>query len=1002
MIDEPEAAPGGATSAVPGYQGTQRLDRAELARAARGDHAPAPSSTTAAPEASEPEPSLQPRIEHDTAEIASRLPAPVRQAPTPHRTVEVLDLPVFRIRRPGDLVAAVVAALGIAVVMLLAVFAHATTEGVTQDVQNAIPSTLQTILLAPVNLLEGVVTFLLPAVIAVERLFRRQPRLVLEAVTAAVLAGLVTWGATWLLTTFAPDVLVDGLATAGRVTLAPLIASLAAFLTIVAATDRRGLVAWTWNLLWVTLVLLVLRGGITLPGALASVLLGRGIGLGVRYVTGVLGDRAYGETLLRALRRAGIDPVVVTRVVEGRPLSGVAPATIETDAPIGYRTETDAATEALLDSDVDQGAPSADPQHPDPPPPPPATPPPSPGRSRSASPLASAGSLRDTATWDLSEDDARRLRETAERPAVPAAPPKAANAPTSRPGESSRPPLRTAAAVIGEEEGENRIYTVRDADGRLWDVGVLDDDRQVLGMLASFWSTVRLRGLRRRTAVSLQASVERATLLTYAAEAAGVRTPRLRGIATEQGSAVLVSEHVPGTETFGDVATRRLTDPVLDRIWEQVRLAHAAGIAHRDLDETTILVDADGRVWLTGWAEGEIASPSLSRRLDLAHVLALLALRVGSERAMASANRNLNQAQLSSIAPILQPVALPERTRAEARRQRSLLKEVQELLVRVIPTAADVPPMQLRRFSVRTIVTVTVAVVAVVVLLTSANLTQMVSYVRDANPVWLAAAFVLGLSTYVGSAMGLKAFSPVTIPLWRTTLVQIAASVVALVAPAGVGPAALNLRFLQKQRLDTPMALATVALVQMSQFVTTILLLLGVALVTGSSGALDQLPSGAVLIGVGVLAALVGAALSIGRLRRWVMAKVAPTLKQIWPRLVWVVGQPGRLLMGLLGNVIMTVGYVAAFGLTLHAFGASVPLTTLAIVYLVSNTAGSAVPTPGGVGAVEGALTAGLTAAGVATAAALATAFVFRLLTFWGRVPLGWFALRYLQKRHLV
>ncbi|WP_158277193.1 lysylphosphatidylglycerol synthase transmembrane domain-containing protein [Serinibacter arcticus] len=241
-----------------------------------------------------------------------------------------------------------------------------------------------------------------------------------------------------------------------------------------------------------------------------------------------------------------------------------------------------------------------------------------------------------------------------------------------------------------------------------------------------------------------------------------------------------------------------------------------------------------------------------------------------------------------------------------------------------------------------------------------------------------------------------------TLPLWRTTLVQIAASVVALVAPAGVGPAALNLRFLQKQRLDTPMALATVALVQISQFVTTILLLLGIALVTGSSGALDQLPSGAVIIGVVVLVVLAGSALAIGRLRRWVFAKITPTLKQIWPRLVWVVGQPARLLMGLLGNVIMTVGYIAAFGLTLHAFGASVPLTTLAIVYLVSNTAGSAVPTPGGVGAVEGALTAGLTAAGVATAASLATAVVFRLLTFWGRVPLGWFALRFLQKRNLV
>ncbi|WP_158277192.1 hypothetical protein [Serinibacter arcticus] len=779
MTDSQGPGPDGATSDVPGYQATERLDRAALARAAEagaptepGTEIPAaaapaappsrpaepalPAATTEPAAPAEPATPATP-VTHDTAEIAARLPTPARRSLSPTREVEMVDLPVYRIRRPGDLVTAVVAFLGIALVLLLAVFAHATTEGVTEDVQNAIPGTLQNILLAPVNVLEGVVTFLLPVIIAVERLFRRQPRLVGEAILASIAAAAVTWGAVWLLDAVGPDVLVDGIATIGGTTLVPLIAGLAAFLTIVAATDRRGLVAWTWNLLWITLVLLVLRGGISLPGALASVLLGRVVGLLVRYVTGVLGDRAYGESLLRALRRAGIDPVNVTRVVDGKPLSGVEPAVLVTDAPIGYRTESDAAAEAA-DPTVWPTAEDPDPSGPtDPPARPtrsddPVAFPHATSTSRLTTPRpAGKDDSRPTATWEFSDEDAQRLRQTAERPAVK--PEKADRA-------EGRPEVRTASAVVGEEEGENRIYSVRDVEGRVWDVGVLDDDRQVVGMLATAWSAIRLRGLRRRTVVSLQASVERATLLTYAAEAAGVRTPRLRGLATEQGSAVLVSEHVSGSQTFGDIQTRRLTDPVLDRIWRQVRTAHDAGLAHRDLDETTILIDGEDRVWLTGWVDGEIASPSLARRLDLAHVLALLALRVGSERAMASANRNLNQSQLASIAPILQPVALPFRTRADARRNRTVLKEVQELLVRVIPTAADVPPMQLRRFSVRTIITVTVAAVAVVVLVGSINITQIVDYVRDANPVWLVAAFLLGLSTYVGSAMGLKAFSP--------------------------------------------------------------------------------------------------------------------------------------------------------------------------------------------------------------------------------------------------
>src|SRR5690625_7960750 len=91
------------------------------------------------------------------------------------------------------------------------------------------------------------------------------------------------------------------------------------------------------------------------------------------------------------------------------------------------------------------------------------------------------------------------------------------------------------------------------------------------------------------------------------------------------------------------------------------------------------------------------------------------------------------------------------------------------------------------------------------------------------------------------------------------------------------------------------MAVATVALLQVSQFVTTVLLLIAIALLTGSSGALQQLPSGAVLIGVGVVLVLIGAVMAIGSLRRWVVAQVRPTLPQVWPRLARVTGQRHRL-----------------------------------------------------------------------------------------------------------
>ena len=128
-------------------------------------------------------------------------------------------------------------------------------------------------------------------------------------------------------------------------------------------------------------------------------------------------------------------------------------------------------------------------------------------------------------------------------------------------------------------------------------------------------------------------------------------------------------------------------------------------------------------------------------------------------------------------------------------------------------------------------------------------------------------AFVSGLLTYVGAAITLKAYTAEKISLKQTTLVQVAASVVTLVAPAGIGPAALNLRFLQKHKVSTPVAIATVSLVQVAQFVTTILLLVILGLVTGNIGSFS-VPSGTiVVVFLGVVLA-VGVVFLVGPARR--------------------------------------------------------------------------------------------------------------------------------------
>jgi uncharacterized membrane protein YbhN (UPF0104 family) len=147
------------------------------------------------------------------------------------------------------------------------------------------------------------------------------------------------------------------------------------------------------------------------------------------------------------------------------------------------------------------------------------------------------------------------------------------------------------------------------------------------------------------------------------------------------------------------------------------------------------------------------------------------------------------------------------------------------------------------------------------------------------------------------------------------------------------------------------------------------------------------------------LVALAGAVLAVPAGRRLVRARLSPTFGQVVPRLVEVAQRPRKLAVGFGGSIMLSLCYILCLAACVAAFGGSVPLAKIGVVYLTGATLGSIIPTPGGLGAVEAALTAGLTAAGVPGAVAISAVLLFRLLTFWLPVPIGWAALNYLERR---
>lgn len=548
-----------------------------------------------------------------------------------------------------------------------------------------------------------------------------------------------------------------------------------------------------------------------------------------------------------------------------------------------------------------------------------------------------------------------------------------------------------------------RVYKVLTVEGHQLIAVALDGDQQAAGFMARLWDSIRLRGIDTRAAMSLRQSAESIALTSHAARTAGVRCARVLGMTQVRDTMLLVYQRPTASRSLADLSRHEIDDVLLDAIWSEVSTAHRAGISHRQLSAETILVgDDDGAgdpaVWITSWEMGEVAASSIARRIDTVQVIAMLATLVGPERAVTSAFRNLSDDDIGQLAPLLQTIILPRTTRHAVAREEKLLQRVRSLIVHRIPDA-DMETENLARFGWRTIATFAAAIVAVTIVLTSFNAEQTVAALQQASLWWLAAAFVWGMLTFVGAALAMIAFSPVRLPWPRVLTVQVAAAYIALAVPAGIGPAALNLRMLTRQRVPAPLAVATVALVQVSASVVTVGGLLVLSLFTGAQGTLSAVPSSAVLGAVAVFTAVMAVVLLVPMARSWLVAKVMPPLRQTWPRLVQMLGQPWRLALGLTGNLVQTIAYVGAFYATLQAFGQQLAIIEVAVVFFLSSAVGAVVPTPGGLGAVEAALIAGLSSAGVPIAVATPVVIIYRLITYWARIPLGYAAMRLLQRR---
>ncbi len=496
--------------------------------------------------------------------------------------------------------------------------------------------------------------------------------------------------------------------------------------------------------------------------------------------------------------------------------------------------------------------------------------------------------------------------------------------------------------------------------------------------------------------------VEHEAYVNLLAQRAGIGTvPVLLAGELDHGLPFLVTRRVPG-RLLSTFAPGEVEDELLQELWANVGTLTARQIAHHDLRADTILVDADGRPRITDFAFSRVGGPSAGRPQDLADTLVLIASVVGVGRAVESADRCLERAQLERMLPCLQPLALRRKTRRQLREEGVLLADLRESLAERID--AEVPGF---RWPVRptTLLMLIAGGLAVYLLLPQvASVPRVLELVRQAQWPWLVVATATGLASILAASLSVVGSSPTPLPFWRTTAVQLAAAFTGRTTAAGVGFYAINLSYLE--RLGQPRARAVAVLVLnravhgvvIAVFTGLGVLVIGAAVPIGS----PDLPNPWIMVGIGV--ALV--ALAAGVASRWgwrrLLRRAVHGARALARELTPALRHPVRATELFGGSAAFLVLQALGLVTTLRAFTTDFSVLAVLAVYIVGATLGQAAPTPGGLGAVEAAVVGGLTAVGVPSGEAVAAVLTSRLLTFWLPIFPGLVAFRVLQHHRLI
>jgi uncharacterized membrane protein YbhN (UPF0104 family) len=521
------------------------------------------------------------------------------------------------------------------------------------------------------------------------------------------------------------------------------------------------------------------------------------------------------------------------------------------------------------------------------------------------------------------------------------------------------------------------------------------------GALVQLWRKLRLRGSETAPLVaSMRRAVEHRALMAIAIGDVGVANTSTIAVASLDRGWMLYA-HKPIRGTALDECAK--TTPV-ERAWESLRILNEHRISHGDLCRDQITVD-DGTVLFGGFGSAEYGATDIQLQSDIAQLLVTTSALYNAESAVGAAIGAFGKDIVLTASRRLTKSAVPKQIRQSIRDAGSVISGTRAEVKR--QTGADqIKTETITRFTRSQVIQlVLLGALVYVAYPFISTVPTFFSEISRANWWWALLGLVISALTYVGAAAALWASADESVNFWKLSIAQVANTFAATTTPAGVGGLALSTRYLQKGGgLSAVRATTAVALQQSVQVIMHLVLLILFSTVAGASMDLSHyVPDATVLYLIaGVALGIVGTFLFVPTLRRWLATDLRPRMKEVAGDLVEVAREPKRLGLIVLGCAGTTLGSALALWTSVEAFGGGATFVTCTVVTMVGGTLASAAPTPGGVGAVEAALIGGLAAFGVPAAVGVPSVLLYRVLTCWIPVFVGWPVMRWLTANEMI